>query len=120
MNKTMFSDAQLNRLERLEGAVNLLLDRIGDATRDPEHKSPSPPVISTSSVPQERSRAISLDDDAVAPVFVLRDLAAESGNILQCNEYRPETISGEDIIQSGVISLNDATVLMRMLVYSFH
>jgi hypothetical protein len=110
----MYTDTQLNRLERLEGAVNLLLDRLGDATQDLDPKSPSRPTVPVAPVTEERSRGVSLDDDATAPVFVLRDLAAESGSFSQLDGHQQETFGDEDIIQSGVISLNDATLLMRM------
>jgi hypothetical protein len=59
-----------------------------------------------------RSRGTSLDEDAVAPVFVLRDLAAESGNASLPN--RQNAGSQIDIINAGLISQDNAIFLISM------
>lgn len=115
MPRVMYTDSQLSRLERLEGAVQTLLARLGDGLDVSHRRSPTPAPPTAPPEPQQRSRGVSLDEDAVAPVFVLRDLAAESGTA-QVNVSNGHQISygNEDVIQAGILSLSDATLLVRM------
>ena len=113
----MTTDVQLNRLERLEGAVNLLLERLGDGVQGPSIRSPTPARTPIPVEPQQRSRGVSLDEDAIAPVLILRDLAAESGTAVALSSGingQQFSYGADDIIQAGVVSLTDATILMRM------
>ena len=102
------------RLDRLEGAVNLLLERLSDTVRASEHRSPTPSRTPIQAESLQRSRGASLDEDAPAPVFVLRDLAAETGNTSQLNGQSPAVFGEEDIIQAGILSQSDAALLIRM------
>lgn len=94
--------------------MNLLLERLSDGVRASKNRSPTPSQTPIQNDSQQRSRGGSLDEDAVAPVFVLRDLAADTGSTSQSH------IPAEngDIIHAGIISQSDAKLLIRMYVNS--
>jgi hypothetical protein len=100
--------------------VDLLLARLGDGTKgNVNSRSSTPSQLNSAKNPNPagRSRETSLDEDAVAPVFVLRDLTAETGNVSQSNGQSAVTqiaAGYEDIITAGLVSQNDAVLLLSM------
>lgn len=103
------------RLERLESAVTLLLERLGEGEKS--DISPTPNRAARQSSPAAgRSRGTSLEEDAVAPVFILRDLAAQSGSSAQ-GQGQPNQVGAvayEDVISTGLIGMDDAVLLVSM------
>jgi hypothetical protein len=60
---------------------------------------------------------VSLDEDPVAPVFILRDLASEAGNAPRTHDRIADSqlaAGYADIIDAGLISLDNAILLVTM------
>ncbi|KIW02086.1 hypothetical protein, variant [Verruconis gallopava] len=108
------------RLDRLETTVNLLLKRLGDGPSTVQTRSPTPsraPTHDNDQSSASRDRGASLDADAVAPVFILRDLAAETGAATGSNGRIADgqlSVDAEDIISAGVLAEHDAIKLISI------
>jgi hypothetical protein len=105
----------------LEQAVNTLLSRIGDApvaqsTRSTTPRTPNRP-LRDSSQPQDSG-----NNQVIAPIYVLRDLAADAGaESPQDVRARLGVSSGQrsgDIITEGLLSQQEAISLLQMSVLS--
>ena len=107
------------RLSRLETAVNRLLARIGDdlnSTSTRPHTPPIPP-LTRPRVPSASELPVQTNDTSIAPVIVIRDLAAQVG-VHSPSESREITkgIPSDDVIHGGLLSLWDAVSLLTMYV----
>jgi hypothetical protein len=97
-------------LSRLEQAVSALVERLdnGDARRwgpDVSSTSPTqpPPVHAQPGTP------------SAAPVFLIRDVASQVG--VQGQHHTSGLSRGPDIIESGLVTAQDATALVELFVF---
>jgi hypothetical protein len=108
-------------LDRLERAVNTILNRLGETPIAQSARSATPhtPNLLNQSHSQPHD---AVSNQIVAPIYVLRDLAADAGaESPQEVRTRHEISSGGqagDIISEGLLSLQEATGLLQMFVLS--
>jgi hypothetical protein len=101
-----------SRLNRLERALDRLLERIGDEpTRDSSRSNtPLRPLSRTQSILQA-------NDASEAPVMIIRDLAAEAGaQSPDISRVSTQGIFSDDVITGGLLSFTDAVSLLAMYV----
>jgi hypothetical protein len=106
----------LYRLERLENALDRLLERIGD---DPTRNSSrsNTPLHSISRNTAITRSMIQSNDSSEAPVMIIRDLAAEAGaQSPGTPRVSAHGIQSHDIISGGLLSFTDAVSLLAMYV----
>jgi hypothetical protein len=106
-------------LDRLERAVNTILNRFGEtpiAQSSARSATPQTPNI----LNRSQSHEATVNNQIVAPVYVLRDLAADAGaespqEVRMRHEISPGEQAG-DIISEGLLSLQEAASLLQMFV----
>jgi hypothetical protein len=100
----------VHRLNKLERAVDRLLERLGDEPTSSRSNTPIHPLSRTQSIIQS-------NDASEAPVMIIRDLAAEAGaqspDIIRVGV---QGMNSDDIVTGGLLSFGDAVSLLTMYV----
>ncbi|KAF2498674.1 hypothetical protein BU16DRAFT_548382 [Lophium mytilinum] len=105
-----------DRIGRLERTVDFLVKRIEEIS-EPRQASPSA-TSSIGPVSVDPGLTVPLEEPSSAPLFVLRDVAAEAGVQAPQDEIATNTLKlrlkSRDIIASGLLTGQDASTLLSL------
>ncbi|KAF8855187.1 hypothetical protein BDZ45DRAFT_805164 [Acephala macrosclerotiorum] len=100
------------RISRLEQTVSALVEKLGER---PGRWVPHPDVSSTSPTNPPPINEVTPEVPSAAPVFLIRDVASHVGvQQQQSAPAPPRGLRHLDIINQGLISLDDAIILIKL------